>query len=116
SVATTAMTVLVAGGAGFPDPPKGDAARTAFSVKKACFSLSYAPATRRPSSGSTMSPTALTTASAPTVPPPGTGSALLPRPPFIAYCGPAHFPTVAPVPAPTPPSATGAADAASHAA
>ena len=69
----------------FPDPPKGDAARAAFSVKKACFSLSYAPATRRPSSGSTMSPTALTTASAADGAAAGHGQPAAAQAAFIAY-------------------------------
>src|SRR5690606_31054708 len=90
----------------------GDARRD----KNVPLARSYAPATMRPVSGSTTSPSALTTASAATVPPPGRGRAALPNPAFIAYCGPAHLPTVAPVPTPTLPSSTGPAPAASHAA
>src|SRR5579875_1710147 len=67
---------------------------------------SRAPATTRPSR-STTSPRALTTASAPTVGPPGSRTTAVPTPPRLPRSGPRSLPTVAPVPAPTAPSAGG---------
>src|SRR5439155_179738 len=55
----------------------------------------------------TTSPPALTPTSAPTTTsPPSPAAAHVPTPPFIAARGPSALPTVAPVPAPTDPSAT----------
>ena len=65
------------------------------------------PATTRPVSGSTTSPSAFTATSAATVTPPGTVIDALPMPAFIARSMGPSFPTVAPAPAPTLPSATG---------
>ena len=73
------------------------------------------PATTCPVAGSITSPTALTATSAATIRPSGSVIDAVPMPPFIARAGPASFPTVAPAPAPTLPSATGPADAAAAA-
>ena len=66
-------------------------------------------------SGSTMRPSALTAATAPTTSSPCRSDAV-PSPPFMPVPGSGSFPTVAPVPAPTEPSDTGPSPAASHAA
>src|SRR5438094_5003946 len=63
-----------------------------------------APARIFPEASTTL-PTAFTTTNAPTTMSPPV-AAHVPTPPFIAARGPSAFPTVAPVPAPTLPSAT----------
>src|SRR2546429_590310 len=63
-----------------------------------------APARTRPAP-SRMLPTAFSTTSAPTTTSPSPRDAHVPTPPFMARRGPSTFPTVAPVPAPTVPSA-----------
>ena len=80
------------------------------------------PATTCPLAGSMMSPTAFTTASADTMRPFGNAMDAVPTPPFIGwYAEPVapnnapSFPTVAPAPAPTLPSATRPFDAAAAA-
>src|SRR5712692_1652011 len=67
-----------------------------------------APPRISPDSGSRMSPKAFTTASAATRTPSGSSSVQQPMPDLVARSIPKSFPTVAPVPAPTLPSATGA--------
>ena len=74
------------------------------------------PATICAVSGSTTSPQQLTTTSAPMVIPEAVVSAAVPMPPFSARSMPSALPTVAPVPAPTLPSAITPVVAASHAA
>ena len=66
-------------------------------------------------SRSTMRPSELTAATAPTTSSPCRSDAV-PSPPFMPVPGSGSFPTVAPVPAPTEPSGTGPSAAASHAA
>jgi len=67
--------------------------------------LSRAPATTAPVAGSITSPTALTATIAPTMRPFGNAMAAEPMPAFIGMRPPPIFPTVAPAPAPTLPSA-----------
>ena len=73
------------------------------------------PATTSPVAGSITSPTALTATTAATVSPSARVIEAVPIPPFIARPRPRSFPTVAPAPAPTLPSA-GAAVVAARAA
>ena len=104
-VATTARVVLRAAN-GAPPWPKCVRASTYVP------SGPRAPASTAPDP-SRMLPTAFSTTRAPTITsPPRT--AQVPTPPFVAARGPSAFPTVAPVPAPTDPSAT-SPDAAPHA-
>ena len=72
---------------------------------------SRAPATMVPRDGSTTSPSAFTAARAPTTKPSGSLTAAEPRPPRMARWGPNIFPTDAPAPAPTFPTATGSEEA-----
>src|SRR5712692_7703475 len=65
--------------------------------------------------GSTMSPSALTTAIAPIMVPSASCKLAEPRPPFVMKSGPAILLTVAPVPAPTLPCARAALLACRHA-
>ncbi len=74
----------------------------------------WEPASMVPAASWT-SPMAFTTARAPTVASP-TVALAEPKPPGTACSAPRHFPTVAPVPAPTRPVAVGAVAAASAAA
>ncbi len=117
-VATTTSVVLRSAGSSSP--------RSAPRVVTACFMTSTesakppdgrrAPATMRPLRQSRISPAAFTTASADTTTSP-TLRLAVPRPPFIPpkprlRC---IFPTVAPAPTPTLPSATDPVEAAAHA-
>jgi hypothetical protein len=113
-VATTAMTVL---------PPA--ASLKIVRPVRVCITLSVsakglvppsltgprlvgrAPAMICPVPGSSTSPNALTATMAPTRTPPPISRLAVPRPDFIAPAIPNIFPIVAPVPAPTLPSATG---------
>ena len=74
------------------------------------------PARKPGASGSRTAPKALTTARAATVAPLPSRTASDPTPPFVPEAKPKSLPTVAPVPAPTHPSATGADDASRQAA
>src|SRR5437899_1511584 len=65
--------------------------------------IARAPARIAPPASTTL-PTALRTTNAPTTTSPA-ASAHVPTPPFMAPRGPSALPTVAPVPAPTDPSA-----------
>src|SRR2546425_404054 len=104
-VATTASVVLrVANGA----PPRPKCASASTNLPSA----PRAPARIAPEP-SRMFPTAFSTTSAPTTMSPPL-AAQVPTPPFIAARGPSALPTVAPVPAPTDPSAT-SPDATLHA-
>jgi hypothetical protein len=105
SVATTAMVVFVGPG---DSPAPGQEGGTGSSP-----SPGRAPAIGVPSS-STISPKAFTAARAATVTPSSATDAV-PMPPFTARSGPYSLATVAPVPAPTVPSAT-SSEAASQAA
>ncbi len=108
SVATTASVVLP------PDPATRAAwrgRRNSRRLDKPSF-RSRTPAIVRPSRPTTL-PSALVTASAATIVPSSSRTAALPTPPFEARSGPASFPTVAPVPAPTLPSTIGPAAIAS---
>ena len=100
-VATTPMVVFPA--KIFLFSPR--AAITASSVpRKRRFSRSHAPARMLPVFGSSTSPRQFTAISAPTETGPAR-YAHAPTPPRIAKSLPRNFPTVAPVPAPTEPSA-----------
>ncbi len=109
-VATTASVVLRAATAPNGAPPRAKCASASTNLPSA----PRAPARIAPEP-SRMLPTAFSTTSAPTTMSPPL-AAQLPTPPFIAARGPSAFPTVAPVPAPTDPSATSPpAEAAAHA-
>src|SRR6266702_1429011 len=107
-VATTARVVLRA----FPTPNGAPPRPKCANASTNLPSAPRAPARIAPES-SRMFPTAFSTTSAPTTISPPV-AAQLPTPPFMAARGPNALPTVAPVPAPTEPSAT-LADAAVHA-
>src|SRR6266581_127054 len=100
-VATTASVVLRP----FPTAPNGAPPRAkCVSASANVPSAARAPARTAPAP-SRMLPTAFRTTSAPTTMSPPL-AAQLPTPPFMAARGPSALPTVAPVPAPTDPSAT----------
>src|SRR6185503_19495210 len=106
NVALVAITPRVV----LPVPPKFTApARSSFRASANPFpSWARTPATTSPVAGSITSPKALTTTSAATVRPFGKVIEALPTPDFNARPSPAALPIVAPAPAPTLPSTTGA--------
>ena len=89
-VATTPMVVL----------PKAACPRAAESMQGVSLPSIFAAATSSPVAGSYMSPSAFTTAIAPTFTPFSSSIQAVPRPLFTAYLLPKAFATVAPVPAP----------------
>ena len=105
--ATTPKVVFPAAGGEFQVPLRSASMLSA----KPTPSESRAPATMAPRAGSTMSPSAFTAARAPTTKPSGSVTAAEPRPPRMARSGPNIFPTDAPAPAPTLPTATGSEEA-----
>ena len=110
-VATTPMVVF---SPGRPVDWRGAPARSSLRASARCCPSSVrVPATTCPVSGSMMSPTALTATIAATTSPFGSLIAADPMPAFIGF--PPDLPTVAPAPAPTLPSSTGASEAASAA-
>src|SRR3989442_4908907 len=107
-VATTARVVLRA----FPTPNGAPPRPKCVNASTNLPSAPRAPARIAPEP-SRIFPAAFSTTSAPTIISPPV-AAQLPTPPFMAARGPNALPTVAPVPAPTQPSAT-LDDAAVHA-
>ena len=112
-VAMTPMVVCSGAAKRSSAPPAASAC--AVSISRRPSGASRVPATSAPVSGSRTSPSALTATSAPTTTSPRRTDAL-PIPPRIARATPWSLPTLAPVPAPTLPSATGPATAAAAAA
>ena len=112
SVATTPMVVLVPASSDCANSPRNSARRVSARRNPSAV---RAPATGCAVSGSITSPTALQAMSAPTVTP-STVTEALPMPPFMARAMPNILPTLAPVPAPTLPSAGSAREAAAQAA
>src|SRR4029077_7792320 len=104
-VATTASVVLPRPAADVARAPNGEPP-----LARCVSASTYVPSAPRAPARifpvpSTTFPTAFTTTSAPTTMSPPV-AAQVPTPPFMAARGPSPFPPVAPVPAPTLPSAT----------
>src|SRR5439155_71358 len=102
--------IVVCSGAANRSSTRPPAKAFAESTSRRLSGASRAPATSAPVLGSRTSPTAFTTTTAPTTSSPSRREAL-PRPPRIARPMRCTLPTLAPVPAPTLPSANGPAAA-----